>query len=142
MKLKNIYKKLILEWHPGQEELRYFSDLERKQEQIYYDAADLGIPVRNINIKNQIKKELQELVGIYGQKKNSWTNGASSTVFFVIEKDGPQWSGIEIEVSWHKDSKLKTIYKKDYDEFFSISLKRKSLTEKEISAKYNDKFFK
>lgn len=135
-------KQMLKEWFPHKEEFRMFEDLYEQQEQIYYDAADVGITPQHKDF-SKIKPALQDMVNTYGSKNFKWSGGGTVSIFVPIEMDGDNISGYELKVSFNKDSKLKTIYKKPYDAFFSIdNLERIMISKKDAASKYNYKQFK
>jgi hypothetical protein len=142
--IENTTRKILKEWFPGKEEFREIEDLYKQQKQIYNDAADAGL-MFTPELDNKIKRILNELRSVYGGKASKWFQGSSYTVFIPIEhneRDIKKFDGVEIVVSLNLDKKLKTVYRKESDRFYSIEINKVSgITQDEAKRKYKSKDF-
>ena len=98
---------------PGKENLIFFEDLAKKQIQIYPDACDYGIIIKNgafnrdsANLKEQINFHARALTEIYKSVRTVWTNGASLDLKIPFEID--EWRefvGVNVRLGFHIDRK-------------------------------------
>jgi len=140
-------KNLLMESSfPHKEEFVMFEKLVNQQEQIYPDAADVGITPEHKDFK-KIRPALVDMVKTFGSKNSKYSYGGRSgggtvKMFIPIEEDYGQISGYVLEVSFWTDPKLKKLYRKTYDSFFSIdNLFRTNISKQKAKMEYGSKQF-
>jgi hypothetical protein len=106
-KLANeIFKKA---WFPGKEELHYFEDLKKKQEQIWPDAADAGVLMNEDKDLVEARKNIKELLDIYKSKITKGPGKDTTTEMFIaFEQEGPWYLGEKLTIYYHDGGKNKT----------------------------------
>jgi len=88
----------------GEVAYHFFEEQERRQIQIYPDAADMGIRLRNDEHKAQFRDHLRDLMSIYKYQLNKWEYGSSTSLFVPYECEDGIYFGVRVEVSWHRDT--------------------------------------
>lgn len=93
---------------PCKEEFMVFEQLERQQVQIYPDACDYGVRLKDIKNIEFVRKSLNELIKFYknrnGYKTRQWHNGKAVELFIPVELDGRFEEGVSLEVIFNNDS--------------------------------------
>lgn len=113
-------------WFPGREELHYFEDLAKKQEQIWPDSADHGVVIDEKE-QTEARDNIKELLDIYDAKISKGPKKDTTTKMFIpFEQEGPYYVGIIFEIYYHEGGKNRTEKSKPgYDpSFFSITQTR------------------
>ena len=144
--IKEEIRQVLKEWFSNKEEFIFFEKLEKQQEQIYPDAADVGITPDHRDY-DKIKPNILEMVKTFGSKnsKQEYGNGnktGTAKVFIPIERSDyaqGKTDGYALEVTFVRDSKLRTAYRKEYDSFFTIFIERISISDSEAKQKYGAK---
>lgn len=137
---KSLKESVLQEWIPDKESLVYFEKMQKREKQIWGDAADVGILVDE-DQKKEAREHLMTLMKTYGSKVSKWETGSTTKVFIPIEHDEGGLAGTVLAVSYNdivtrgslsdKSSKAKG--------FISIEISRKVLSAKAAKEKYNAK---
>lgn len=98
---------------PCKEEYVAFEQLAQRQERIYNDAADVGIPLAKVENISALRDQLKELISFYKKafpqhyKAVQWAKGKSVEMFIPFEQDGPVLAGVTLSVTFNEDQKVK-----------------------------------
>lgn len=144
--VKEEVRQVLREWFPNKEEFIFFEKLESQQQQIYPDAADVGITPDHRDY-DKIKPNILEMVKTFGSKNDTHEYGrgnksGTAKLFIPIEKSDyaqGKTDGYSLEVTFTRDSQLKTRYRKSYDSFFTIYIQHISITDEEAKKQYGAK---
>lgn len=111
---------------PCKEEYVAFEQLARRQERIYNDAADMGIPLAKVENITTLRAQLKELMSFYRNafpqhyKAVDICRYKSVEMFIPFEQDGPVLAGVTLSVTFNEDRKVKG------GGFISIDIQRAS----------------
>lgn len=101
----------------GEVAVHFFEEQFRHQIQIYPDAADFGVRIRNEEHKAEFRNQLRDLMGIYKYVLTKWENGSSTKLFIPFEQEDSVYFGVSLTVTFNRDVR-RTL------EFISITIER------------------
>ena len=109
-------KAIVTEWFAGNDELRFFEDLAKRQTTLAGGANNYGIIIDD-TIKTQARTNLMELMKLHGYKMKKWGDSGSKTgssgtdtrIFIPVETDGPVVSGVKLYVKFVNNPQSKNM---------------------------------
>ena len=126
--IEKIAKEIIKKaWFPGREEVKYFEELENKQERIWSDSADAGVLMNEEKDLTEARKHIKELLDIYKSKITKGPGKDTTTEMFIaFEQENGWYLGETLTIYYHDGGKNKTIPQKlGYDpRYLYIETKR------------------
>lgn len=124
-------------WFPGREEVKYFEDLEKKQERIWHDSIDQGYIVDDKK-QTEARTQIKELLDIYNAKITKGPGKDTTTEMFIpFEQDEGYYKGVILRIYYHEGGKNRTdSHKPGYDPSY---LSIEEIRHRQKDFKYKDK---